>query len=185
MSLALGIAVDRGLIRSINEPIFSFFPELADLRTPEKDRIQLVHVLTMSMGLKWVEATAATGDYDNDEARMHMASDQCRYVLGLPVTAPAGQEFFYNTGTLALVSSVIRKATRQGVDEFIRVNLFEPLGITRVEWERYKGEADTGGGLHLRPRDMARIGQLVLASGRWNSHGHGMVQQIQIKYCHV
>ena len=168
MSLALGIAVDRGLIRSVNEPIFNFFPELSDLRTPEKDRIQLVHVLTMSMGLKWVEATPATGDYDNDEARMHMASDQCRYVLGLPVTAPAGQEFFYNTGALALVSAVIRKATGQPVDEFIRVNLFEPLGITRAEWERYRGEADTGGGLHLRPRDMAKIGQLVLAGGRWN-----------------
>jgi CubicO group peptidase (beta-lactamase class C family) len=167
MSLALGIAVDRGLIRSVNEPIFNFFPELSDLRTPEKDRIQLVHVLTMSMGLKWIEATPATGDYDNDEARMHMASDQCRYVLGLPVTAPAGQEFFYNTGALALVSAVIRKATGQGADEFIRVNLFEPLGITRAEWERYRGEADTGGGLHLRPRDMAKIGKLVLAGGRW------------------
>ena len=59
-SLALGIAIDRGLIRSVNEPIFSFFPELSDLRSPEKDRIQLVHALTMSMGLKWVEATPAT-----------------------------------------------------------------------------------------------------------------------------
>ena len=36
-SLALGIAIDRGLIRSVNEPIFSFFPELSDLRSPEKD----------------------------------------------------------------------------------------------------------------------------------------------------
>ena len=59
-SLAVGIAIDRGLIRSVNEPIFSFFPELSDLRSPEKDRIQLVHALTMSMGLKWVEATPAT-----------------------------------------------------------------------------------------------------------------------------
>jgi CubicO group peptidase (beta-lactamase class C family) len=80
---ALGIAIDRGLIRSVNEPIFSFFPELSDLRSPEKDQIQLSHALTMSMGLKWVEATPATGDYNNDEARMHMAWDPCRYVLGL------------------------------------------------------------------------------------------------------
>jgi CubicO group peptidase (beta-lactamase class C family) len=168
LSLAVGIAVDRGLIRNVNQPIFDFFPELSDLRSAEKDRIQLVHVLTMSMGLKWVEATPATGDDDNDEARMHMASDQCRYVLGLPVTAPAGQEFFYNTGALALVSAVLRKATGLPLDEFIRVNLFEPLGITHAEWERYKGEVDAGGGLHLRPRDMAKLGQLVLAGGRWN-----------------
>ncbi len=168
MSLAVGIAIDQGLIRSVNEPIFSFFPELSDLRSPEKDRIQLVHALTMSMGLRWVEATPATGDYNNDEARMHMASDQCRYVLGLPVTAPAGHEFFYNTGALALVSAVLRKATARPFDEFVRVNLFDPLGITRMAWEQYRGEPDAGGGLHLRPRDMAKIGQLVLAGGRWN-----------------
>src|SRR6266851_5507760 len=167
-SLALGIAIDRGLIRSVNEPIFSFFPELSDLRSPEKDQIQLSHALTMSMGLKWVEATPATGDYNNDEARMHMAWDPCRYVLGLAVTAPAGQEFFYNTGALTLISAIIRKATGRPLDEFARETLFEPLGITRAEWTRVRGDTDAGGGLRLRPRDMAKIGQLVFAGGRWN-----------------
>jgi CubicO group peptidase (beta-lactamase class C family) len=167
-SLALGIAIDRGLVGSINDPILSFFPELSDLRSLEKERIQLSHALTMSMGLKWVEATAATGDYDNDEARMHMALDPCRYVLGLAVAAPAGQEFFYNTGALTLVSAIIRKATGRPFDEFARATLFEPLGITSVEWKRIKGDTDAGGGLRLRPRDMAKIGQLVLAGGRWN-----------------
>jgi CubicO group peptidase (beta-lactamase class C family) len=167
-SLAVGIAIDRGLIGSVNEPIFSFFPELSDLRSPEKDRIQLLHVLTMSMGLKWVEATPATGDEDNDEARMHRASDPCRYVLGLAATAPAGQEFFYNTGALTLVSAIIRKATGRPLDEFARAMMFEPLGITGVEWIRVKGDTDAGGGLRLRPRDMAKIGRFVLAGGRWN-----------------
>jgi CubicO group peptidase (beta-lactamase class C family) len=167
-SLALGIAIDRGLIRSVNEPIFSFFPELSDLRSPEKERIQLLHALTMSMGLAWVEATPATGDYNNDEARMHMAPDPCRYVLGLPVTASAGQGFFYNTGALTLVSAIIRKAVGRPLDEFARETLFEPLGITGFEWNRVTGDTDAGGGLRLRPRDMAKIGQLVLAGGRWN-----------------
>jgi len=167
-SLALGIAIDRGLIRGVDEPIFSFFPELSDLRSPEKDRIQLSHVLSMSMGLAWVEATPATGDFDNDEARMRMASDPCRYVLGRPVTAAAGQEFFYNTGALALVAAIVRRATGRPLDEFARATLFEPLGITGAEWTRVRGETDAGGGLRLRPRDMAKIGQLVLAGGRWN-----------------
>ena len=167
-SLAVGIAIDRGLIRSINEPIFSFFPELSDLRSPEKDRIQLVHALTMSMGLTWVEATPATGDFNNDEARMNMAGDPCRYVLGLAMTAPAGQKFFYNTGALRLVSAIIRKATGRPLDEFVRETLFAPLGMTSFEWSRIKGDTDAGGGLRLRPRDMAKIGQLVLAGGRWN-----------------
>jgi len=167
-SLALGIAIDRSLIGSVDEPIFSFFPELSDLRSPEKDRIQLSHVLTMSMGLKWEEATPATGDDNNDEARMHSAWDPCRYVLGLPVTAPAGQEFFYNTGALTLLSAIVRKAAGRPLDEFARATLFEPLGISAVEWSRVRGDTDAGGGLRLRPRDMAKIGQLVLAGGRWN-----------------
>jgi len=167
-SLAVGIAIDRGLIGSVNQPLFSFFPELSDLRSPDKDRLELVHALTMSMGLKWVEATPDTGDYDNDEARMNMAPDQCRYVLGLPATAPPGQEFFYNTGALALVSAIIRKATGRPLDEFAGATLFEPMGITAVEWKRVKGNTDAGGGLRLRPRDMAKFGRLVLAGGRWN-----------------
>jgi len=166
-SLALGIAIDRGLIRSVDEPIFSFFPELSDLRSPEKDRLRLAHALTMTMGLKWVEAVP-DNEGNNDEERMHMAPDPCRYVLSLPVTAPPGQEFFYNTGALTLVSAIVRKATGRPLDEFARAVLFEPLGITGFEWSRVKGDADAGGGLRLRPRDMAKIGQLVLAGGRWN-----------------
>ena len=99
---------------------------------------------------------------------MHMSRDPCRYVLGLESTAPAGQEFFYNTGALTLLSAIVRKATGRPLDEFARTNLFEPLGITNVEWTRVKGDSDAGGGLRLRPRDMAKIGQLVLAGGRWN-----------------
>jgi CubicO group peptidase (beta-lactamase class C family) len=169
MSLAFGIAIDRGLIPSINEPIFNFFPELSDLRSPEKDRIQLVHALTMTIGLKWVEATPSNED-DNDEVRMHRSSDPCRYVLGLPVTAPPGQEFFYNSGVLTLLSAIIHKVAGKPLDEFVRGALFEPLGITEFEWTRVKGDTDASGSLRLRPRDMAKIGQLVLAGGRWNDN---------------
>ena len=83
-------------------------------------------------------------------------------------TAPTGHEFFYNTGALRLISAIVRKATGRPLDEFARATLFEPLGITGVEWNRIRGDTDAGGGLRLRPRDMAKIGQLVLAGGRWN-----------------
>lgn len=177
-SLAVGIAIQQGLIRGVDEPIFSFFPELSDLRTPGKDRILLRHALDMTMGLQWIEATPATGE-DNDESRMHVARDQCRYVLGLPVVTPAGQEFHYNTGALALVSAVVRKAAGRPLDEFARAKLFEPLGISSAEWGRVRGDTDAGGGLRLRPRDMAKIGELVRAGGRWN--GQQVVSQAWVE----
>ncbi|MGT2439449.1 serine hydrolase [Bradyrhizobium betae] len=119
--------------------MFSFFPELSDLRSPEKDRILLSHALTMSMGLKWVEATPSTGNYDNDESRMHMARDPCRYVLGLPMVAPAGQDFSTTPARSRWFSAIVRKAVGKPLDEFAREALFEPLGITRFEWTRVKG----------------------------------------------
>ena len=137
------------------------------MRSPQIDRIQLRHALTMSIGLKWVEATPATGDFDNDETRMFTAWDPNRYVLSLPVTAPPGQAFFYTTGTLRLLSAIMHKVTGRPLDDFAQTELFEPLGIADADWNRVRGEADAGGGLRLRPREMAKIGQLVLAGGRW------------------
>src|SRR5262245_49125320 len=55
IALLLGIAIDRRIIKGIDEPVLSFFPEYADLRTPEKDRITLRHLVTMSAGLEWHE----------------------------------------------------------------------------------------------------------------------------------
>jgi CubicO group peptidase (beta-lactamase class C family) len=167
-SLCVGIAIDRGLIAGVDQPLLGFFPEYADLHSPENDRLTLAHALTMSLGRRWVEPTPETGNYDNDEARMNMAPDSCRYVLGLPIVAPPGHEFFYNTGALAFVSAIVRKATGRPLDEFARETVFDPLGIAPLEWKRVKGETDAGGGLRLRPRDMVKIGQLVLAGGDWN-----------------
>jgi len=59
-ALVLGIAIDRGWIKGVDEPVLSFFPEYADLRTPEKDRITLRHLLTMSTGLEWRELGATS-----------------------------------------------------------------------------------------------------------------------------
>lgn len=167
-SLAVGIAIDRGLIRDLDAPILGFFPELADLRTPESDRLLLRHALSMTLGLEWIESTPATGDLANDETRMYFSGDPCRYVLTRRAVAPAGQQFFYSTGALALVSAILHRATGRPLDEFARASLLEPLGISGEEWSRMGRDSDAGGGLRMRPRDMAKIGQLVLAGGRWD-----------------
>src|SRR6266487_1626873 len=65
-SLLVGVALDRGLLTDLDAPVFSFFPEYDDLRTPEKDRITLRHLLTMSSGLAWNETTVPYTDPSNN-----------------------------------------------------------------------------------------------------------------------
>jgi CubicO group peptidase (beta-lactamase class C family) len=167
VALLLGIAVDRGWVGDIDQPVLSFFPEYADLRTPEKDRITLRHLLTMSAGLRWSEDNY--DDPNNSEILMDHAPDHYRFVLEQPVVAPAGQVYSYNGGGTALIAAVLHKATGKPLEELARTLLFEPLGISDVEWNRWAdGTAKAASGLRIRPRDLARIGQLVLLRGAWN-----------------
>lgn len=166
-SLVVGAAVDRGWIRDLDAPVMSFFPEYTDLRTPEKERISLRHLLMMSTGLVWDEDTPYS-DPANNETQMYKAPDPYRYVLERPVGRPPGEVFNYVTGAPTLLGAVLHKLTGEAFDALEREVLFEPLGITNVTWTRFdNGDPMSGGGLRLRPRDLAKIGQLVLARGQW------------------
>jgi len=90
IALLLGIAIDHGLIKGIDEPLLSFFPEYADLRTPEKERITLGHLVTMSAGLEWHELDIPYTSAANSEIRMELSGDPYRFVLEQPVGAAGG-----------------------------------------------------------------------------------------------
>ena len=168
-SLLVGIAIDRGWIKSVDQPVMPFFPQYADLRTPEKDRITLRDLLTMSSGLAWDEFDVPYTSSDNSEIRMNESPDPYRYVLSQPVVTPPGQLWNYSSGSTELLGAILRKATGKPLDQLAKELLFEPLGITDVEWYQMKGgNPMAAAGLRLRPRDLAKIGQLVLQRGTWN-----------------
>jgi CubicO group peptidase (beta-lactamase class C family) len=169
-ALVVGIAIDRGWIKSIDQPVLSFFPEYSDLRSPEKNRITLRDLLTMSSGLEWHESDIPYTDAKNSENRMNFSSDPFRFALRQPVVAPPGKVWNYNSGSSELLGAILWKATGKPVDQLARTLLFEPLGITDVEWYRLGrlNLPSAAGGLRLRPRDLAKIGQLILQHGSWN-----------------
>jgi len=179
MSLLLGIALDRKLINGIDESIINWFPQYPDLRIPEKERITLRHLLTMSAGLEWNESVPFT-DPRNSEMRMLRAADQYRYVLEQPIVAPGGKIWNYNSGGTLLLEAVIAKAADGALDDVASEFLFRPLGITDYAWTKnLKSGIPEVGGLRLRSRDLAKIGQLVLSGGNWN--GRQIVSQKWVK----
>jgi CubicO group peptidase (beta-lactamase class C family) len=172
--LLIGIALDRGRLLGLDTPVLSYFPEHADLATPERQRITLAHLLTMTAGLAWDES----GSYarlDNSETRMRLfAPDPERFVLEREIVAPPGTRYTYSGGATALLGEVIVRVTGQPLDVLAREWLFAPLGITHTAWRRDKRDRVTPyGGLRLRPRDLARIGRMLLDGGQW--HGHQVV----------
>jgi CubicO group peptidase (beta-lactamase class C family) len=173
VSLVVGIAVERGWIRSLDTPVLDYFPEYAELRTPEKERITVRHLLTMSLGLAWNEDLPYS-DPANSEIRMTKAPDPYRFVLEQPVEWPSGTVYTYSGGAPVLLSAILRKTSGKPLDELAREQLFEPLGITQAAWDRYaNGDPIAASGLRLRPRDLVKIGELVLAHGNW--HGRQIV----------
>jgi CubicO group peptidase (beta-lactamase class C family) len=167
-SLLVGIALDRGLLTDLDAPVFSFFPEYADLRTPEKDRMSVRHLLTMSSGLAWNE-TNVMWTLTNTYTQMNFAARADRFVLAQPLAAPPGSVFNYNSGSVYLLGVILRKVSGLRLDEFAKEALFDPLGIKDWEWRGFSGsDPDAAAGLRLRPRDLAKIGQLVLERGKWS-----------------
>src|SRR5262245_31793394 len=167
VSLLFGIALERKLIAGTDVPVMSFFPEYAELKTPKWDKILLRHLLSMTPGYDWNEDMAWM-DPDNTTRAMVEAADPYRYILGREVVDAPDTRWQYNSGATTLLAAVLKKATGKSLDEFAREALFEPLHITDVEWGRMiDGEPAAFGGLRLRPRDTAKIGQLVLNGGTW------------------
>jgi CubicO group peptidase (beta-lactamase class C family) len=180
VSLLVGAALDRKLIASIDEPLLPVFHEAATLRTPQKDAITLRHVLTMRSGLAWDESLPYD-DPRNSEHRMFGALNPYRFVLEQELAHEPGTRWNYSGGDTQLLSGILQRTTGKFLSDFAREALFEPLGITDFEWMKMpaNGEAAGDSGLRLRPRDMAKIGQLVLDKGMWN--GRQIVSQAWIE----
>jgi CubicO group peptidase (beta-lactamase class C family) len=168
-ALVLGIEIGKGQLPGVDQPVLPQLPDYADLRSPEKDRITLRHLLTMSQGLAWNEELPYSNPA-NSEIQMDSAPDPVRYALAQPVETPPGTVYNYSGGSATIIAALLRNATGQTLDKLARSELFEPLGITDFEWVHFRsGDPVAASGLRMRPRDLAKIGQLVLDRGAWQA----------------
>lgn len=164
ISLLVGIAKQQDKINSLQTPVIDFYPEYGDLATPGLKLITLEHLLTMSSGFEWNEG----GEGANDEHRLMWKWSPYYYVLSRPVKSPPGQQFNYNSGGTALLADIVTKTTNISWEEYANKFLFEPLKIKELEWvQDFHGRPMAYTGLRMLPRDMAKIGRLVLNNGKW------------------
>ena len=166
-SVLAGIAVEQGLFE-VDDPISELIPQFDSYSNIDdrKRAITVANLLNMNSGL-------ACNDWDassrGNEEKMYDSQDWIRFILNLPMASEPGVATTYCTGGVVVLGSII--STRSGVplDDFARTWLLNPLGIADVRWRRSPdGRATGGGGMQLRPRDMAKIGNLLLNGGRWN-----------------
>lgn len=157
------------IVSDVEAKVSALFPEYSDIFTnPEKDAIRLKHLLTMTAGLSWDESTFPYTDARNDHVAMNRSDDPVRYVFERQFVASPGTKFAYSSGISIALGEVVHKVSGLRADRFAEQNLFKPLGISDYLWLKYpNGVVQTGGGLYLRPRDMAKIGYLFLNGGRW------------------
>lgn len=167
VGLLYGIALQAGKVSPPEAPLMASFSQYTDLAAdPARAAWRVGHVLTMTMGTDWDELSVPYTDPTNSEIAMDAAPDRYRFILERPVVLPPGSRWTYSGGATALLGHMIAEGSGQGLHDLARRSLFEPLGLGATEWlADGRGEPFAASGLRLRPRDLARLGQLMLQKG--------------------
>jgi CubicO group peptidase (beta-lactamase class C family) len=167
-SALIGIALDRGALTTVHQPLLELFPDHPTANVDARKRaITLEHVLTMTTGLACRDSDvynwAGFGE-------MRQSQDWASFVLDLPMAQVPGERFEYCNGASYLLSVILQQATQMRALDFAKTHLFAPLGITEVRWHTSPQGVNVGWGeMWLTPHDMAKIGWLFLNHGRWDN----------------
>ena len=162
--ILIGIAIDKGYLKSPDQTIGEFISPLIPGMSSEKENIKIRDLLTMSSGFSGNEL-ANVSEYNN----WIISPNQVQTLVNRALVAQPGQIFNYNSAALHLLSVIITRATNMKTQDFAEQYLFDPLGITQYYWETdNQGYNNGAAGLNITPHDMIKIGQLILNRGEYN-----------------
>jgi CubicO group peptidase (beta-lactamase class C family) len=161
VGVLVGIAIDKGIINNIDDPISAYFDSELNNHQDKAD-ITIRNLLTMKSGI----------DYNNgeqsDELLQQIPDNSLDFVLNRPMNSSPGTVFNYNDGNPQLISSLIQKVTTIPADEYAEEYLFSKIEMTNYNWVRYKDGVTLGGfGIETTPRELAKVALCVADSGRW------------------
>lgn len=161
-SLLFGIALDRGAIGSLDDPVAKYWPETNGSAIGP---VRLKDVLTMRTGLA---ADGNDPDSPGYEDHLDAADDPLAFAISVPRAEAPGTRYRYNSLAAYIAGIVIQRASGQGLEDFASDHLFYPLKIQGWDWQEDQGGNTKGqGNLFLTARDFARIGEMVLNGGTY------------------
>ena len=159
MSALVGLALQNGQIKDINQPIVDFFPEYIGTKLEDTvRRITVRNLLTMQGGL----ASTSGRNYGPWVASRNWVDA----ALKSPMVADPGTAMIYSTGTTHLLSAIIARASGMNTKEFAQRYLADPMGFRMAYWSRDpQGVYFGGNDMEITPRQMLGIGELYLNGG--------------------
>lgn len=159
-SIMLGVAIQDGVALSADDRLYDIYPEFFDADLQKRD-ITLANALSMQTGLEFNNNVHTLRLYQTEE-------NSTRFVLSFPMLDDPGTVSNYNDGAPHLVSKAIERKVGKTMAEYAREKLFDPLGITDWQWESaHDGTTFGAFSLYLKPRDFAKVGQLLIQQGKW------------------
>ena len=155
VSILVGIAIDKGLIKNENVRIKDLIPEYYNANAEtKKDSITIKHLLTMQAG------------WDNNDNRNLKGYDWIATAMSNKLQYQPGAAFLYTNISPQFLIYILEKQSKQNIIDFANTNLCGPLNITIADWLKTPNNKCIGGGpLFMTSRDMARFGQLLIKRG--------------------
>lgn len=156
VSLGVGHLITEGLIDSLDQPVYTFYPQWKQGR---KQEITIRHLLNHTSGLQNVS---------NAGAEIYPSPNAIKLALAAELESDPGSKFSYNNKAVNLLAGIIKKATGQRMDQFFASKFFNPMGIEQYQWYfDESGNPHAMAGLRLLAQDLAKFGQLILNNGVW------------------
>lgn len=159
MSALVGIAIDRGVLKGVDQPIMSVLATYAPANAdPRLARVTVGNLLSMQAGL---ERTSG-----ENYGRWVSSPNWVRYALSRPFASDPGGAMLYSTGSTHLLSAMLTRASGRSTHALAQDWLAEPLGIAIPPWPRDpQGVYFGGNDMLMSPRALARFGELYRSGG--------------------
>lgn len=158
VNFGIGRLIDQGKIKSLDEPVYDFYPEWKQGR---KKLINIGDLMAHTSGLQNVP---------NTTVEIYPSPDFIKLALAAELETEPGKVCSYNNKAVNLLAGIIEKASGKRMDLYFRDEIFKPMGIVDYGWSTDQaGNPQVMAGLQLTARDFAKFGELILNKGRWGN----------------